>query len=259
MSNKNYQNILVTGMSGLIGGIAGRDLAKRGYNVTALNRSEVEGFKTTRADITDIEAIRPAFEGIDAVVHMAAYLGTCHETQFNVNIKGTYNVYEAAKDAGVKRFVFGSSGATQKQYETEEPYLAMVQARFNDIPDPAPRIDHHSTPRPGDIYGVAKLTGENLGRYYSEIYGISVICIRLGGVNAQDKPVNPRYAAVYLSHRDAAQIVRCCIEAPQNISFDIVYGVSDNRTRFRDLEHTRNLVGYQPQDSADWEQIQRKQ
>ena len=62
MNNENsipIKNILVTGMSGLIGGLAGRELARRGYRVSALNRQDVPGFSTTRADITDLDAIRP--------------------------------------------------------------------------------------------------------------------------------------------------------------------------------------------------------
>ena len=255
MRNENtipIKNILVTGMSGLIGGVSGRELARRGYNVSALNRQDVPGFDTTRASITEPDAIRPAFDGIDCVVHMAAYLGPSDANQLSVNIDGTYNVYEAAKDAGVTRFVFGSSGATQMRYEVDEPILSMVQARYADIPEPAPRVYHTSPPRPGNMYGVAKLSGEAMGRYYSEAHGISVICIRLGRVTAENEPDSPRNSAVYLSHRDAAQIVWRCVEAPADVSYGIVYGVSDNRTRFRDLEHTTKLVGYLPLDGADW-------
>ena len=95
------KRILVTGMSGLIGGIAGRKLAEK-YEVRALNRRAVQGVETFQADITDLEAIRPAFEGVDIVVHMAAYLGNGNAAeQINVNIWGTYNVFEAAREAGV--------------------------------------------------------------------------------------------------------------------------------------------------------------
>ncbi len=239
-------------MSGLIGGVAGRELARRGYEVSALNRQDVPGFATTQASITDLDAIRTAFDGIDCVVHMAAYLGPSDAAQLSVNIEGTYNVYEAAKDAGVKRFVFGSSGATQMGYEREEPILSMVEARYADIPEPAPRVYHTSPPRPDRMYGVAKTAGETMGRYYSEVHNMSVICIRLGRVTVEDKPDSARNAAVYLSHRDAAQIVWRCVEAPADVRYGIVYGVSDNRARFRDLEHTAKLVGYQPQDGADW-------
>jgi nucleoside-diphosphate-sugar epimerase len=244
------KNILVTGMSGLIGGVAGRELARRGYNVSALNRQDVRGFRTTRASITDLNAIRPAFQGIDCVVHMAAYLGPSDALQLSVNIEGTYNVFEAAKEAGVKRFVFGSSGATQMGYEREEPVRSMVEARYEDIPDPPGRVYHDSPARPDRMYGVAKAAGEIMGRYYSETHGISVICIKLGRVTAEDRPDSPRNAAVYLSQRDAAQIVWRCVEAPADVRYGIVYGVSDNRTRFRDLEHTTQLVGYVPEDGA---------
>ncbi len=246
------KRVLVTGMSGLIGGVAGRALADLGYEVSALNRQDVPGVPTTQASITDLDAIRPAFDGIDCVVHMAAYLGPSDAEQLSVNIEGSYNVFEAAKDAGVQRIVFGSSGATQVCYEAEEPILSMVEARYADIPDPPQRIDHNSEPRPGNMYGVAKLAGEAMGRYYSETHGISVMCIRLGRVNEEDRPDSPRNAAVYLSHRDAAQIVQRCVEVPENVRYGIVYGVSDNRTRFRSLTHTRDLVGYEPQDGASW-------
>ena len=254
MSNQNtipINKILVTGMSGLIGGVAGRELARRGYEVSALNRQDVPGVPTTRASITDLDAIRPAFERIDCVVHMAAYLGPSDAAQLSVNIEGTYNVFEAAKDAGVKRFVFGSSGATQMGYEREGPILSMVEARYDDIPDPPGRVYHDSPGRPDSMYGVAKLAGEAMGRYYSEAHNMSVICIKLGRVTAENKPDSPRNTAVYLSHRDAAQIVWRCVEAPADVRYDIVYGVSDNRNRFRDLEHTTKLVGYVPQDGAE--------
>lgn len=247
------RKVLVTGMSGLIGGLSGKELASRGYNVSALNRQDVPGYPTTRADITNLDAIRPAFDGIDCVVHMAAYLGPSDASQLSVNIEGTYNVYEAAKDAGVKRFVFGSSGATQMGYESEEPVLSMVEARYDDIPDPPGRVYHDSPARPDRMYGVAKAAGEIMGRYYSETHGMSVICIKLGRVTAENEPDSPRNTAVYLSHRDAAQIVWRCVEAPANVRYGIVYGVSGNRTRFRDLEHTTNLVGYIPEDGAEWQ------
>lgn len=234
-------------MSGLIGGIAGRDLATT-YNVRALNRRAVEGIETVTADITDLDTIRPAFEGIDTVVHMAAYLGPDDQSHLEVNIRGTYNVFEAAKDAGVKRVVFGSSGSTVHAYETEEPFLALTEARLNDVPTPYPVLTHLDPPRPDTTYGAAKLFGEYLGRSYVESSDMSVICIRLGRVREEDRPASSREAAVYLSHRDAAQVVRKSVEAPDSVKYEIVYGVSDNFTRFRDISHAEETIGYVPED-----------
>ena len=60
--------VLITGMSGRIGSAVGRQLEGK-YELSALNRRLVPGVPTCQADIADMEAIRPAFEGIDAVVH----------------------------------------------------------------------------------------------------------------------------------------------------------------------------------------------
>lgn len=241
------KKILVTGMSGLIGGIAARDLSDD-YGVSGIGRTPVSEWPYTVADITDLNAIRPAFEEVDTVVHMAAYLGNDDQRHLEVNVRGTFNVFEAAREAGVRRLVFGSSGSTMHAYETEEPILAMTEARLTDIPGQRPVLTHLDPPRPDNLYGAVKLFGEALGRSISERDGISVICIKLGRVRAEDRPVSAREAAVYLSHRDAAQVVRKCVEAPESVMFDVVYGVSDNFTRFRDIEHAREAIGYEPQD-----------
>lgn len=244
----NCKRILVTGMSGLIGGLAGRKLAEK-YEVRALNRRAVDGVETIQADITDLKAIRPAFEDIDTVVHMAAYLGDSNSTQqISVNVWGTYNVFEAARESGVQRVVFGSSGAIMHNYERDEPFTALVEARYADVPKPGPLLTHISPVRPNSLYGCAKVWGEALGRYYSEEHNMSVLCIRLGRVTQEDRPNDARHAAVYLSHRDAVQIVERCVEAPDDVKFDIFYGVSDNRARFRDISHARKVIGYVPQD-----------
>ena len=92
------KKVLVTGMSGLIGGLLREHLEKLGnYELSALNRSEVEGIKTHRANISDLDSIKSAFVGVDVVVHLAAYLGDDDfYNQFPVNVVGTYNVFEAA-------------------------------------------------------------------------------------------------------------------------------------------------------------------
>ena len=188
---------------------------------------------------------------------MAAYLGNSNSTQqIAINVWGTYNVFEAARESGVKRVVFGSSGATMHNYERDEPFKAMAEARYDDIPEPRPLITHLSPVRPDSLYGCAKVWGEVLGRYYSEAYGISVLCIRLGRVTQDDKPNEARHAAVYLSHRDAIQIVVRCVEAPDTVQYDIFYGVSNNRTRFRDILHARDVIGYVPQDGIqNWPEV----
>lgn len=241
------KKILVTGMSGLIGGLTARNLSDD-YEVSGLGRTPVDGWPYTVADITDFDAIRPAFDGIDTVVHMSAYMGADDLRHLEVNVRGTYNVFAAAREAGVRRIVFASSGATMQGYIKEEPFLAMAEARLADIPQPHPVLTHLDPPRPGSVYGAVKLFGEALGRTFTEQHGISVICIRFGRVEATDRPQTAPGASVYLSQRDAAQAVRGCVEAPESVMFDIVLVVSDNFTRFRDIEHARAVIGFEPQD-----------
>ena len=88
------KKVLITGMSGLIGGLLKDHLIEQGgYELTALNRSLVDGVNNHQADISDIDAISPAFEGQDVVVHLAAYLGSQDwEGQHSGNVLGTYYV-----------------------------------------------------------------------------------------------------------------------------------------------------------------------
>jgi len=246
------KRILVTGMSGLIGGLAGRHLAKSN-EVVALNRRPVDGFKTYQGDINDLAAIRPAFAGVDTVVHMAAYLGSDPAGQMSTNVVGVYNIFEAAREAGVKRVVFGSSGATVAAYERDPEFRPLVEARWADVREPRPLLTHEVPVRPNGLYGAAKAFGEALGRYYSDYHDMSVICIRIGRVVEEDWPRDPRHAAAYLSHRDIVQMVERCVNAPESVKYDIFYAVSNNRGRFRDVAHARDVIGYVPLDGIpDW-------
>ena len=245
------RHVLITGMSGLIGGLVGRSLSSR-CTVRALNRSPVDGVDTVRADLNDFEAIRPAFDGIDTVVHLAAYLGEDPAGHLSTNVTGTYHVFEAARAAGVRRVVYASSGATVTGYETDEPYRAMIEARWDDVPADRPTITHDDPIRPNGLYAATKVFGEALARHYADSHGLSMICLRIGRVRHGDKPQDPREAAVYLSHRDAVQAVERCIDAPGDLRFAILFAVSANRGRYRDLEQARRLTGFVPQDGADW-------
>jgi nucleoside-diphosphate-sugar epimerase len=140
--------VLVTGMSGLIGGALRRHLEGR-YVLRALNRSAMSGVECHRADVADLQAIQPAFAGVDAVVHLAARAGAAStlEAVLGPNVVGTYNVLEAARRAGVPRVVFASSGATVAGYESEEPYRALVGAGQHQVGAWA-NLTHESPARP---------------------------------------------------------------------------------------------------------------
>ena len=246
------KKVLITGMSGLIGGLLRRHLeAVGGYGLSALNRSRVEGVGCFQADIADLEAIEPAFSGKDVVVHLAAQMdGNNWEGQLSGNLIGTYNVYEAARRAGVKRVIFASSGLTIRGYTRMEPYKAIFEGRYEDVPREFPKITHEMV-RPQEIYGAAKVWGEALGRHFSDAYGLSVLCVRIGQVRSDDRPHTVHDYSALLSHRDVATILHKCIDAPDDLKYDIFFATSNNRWTYRDLEHPRKVLGWVPQDSAD--------
>jgi nucleoside-diphosphate-sugar epimerase len=248
----NPPRLLVTGMSGLIGGIVRESLQER-YQISALNRRDVPGVKCCRADIHDFETIQPAFQGIDVVLHLAAFASMNEDFKQNLqsNIIGTYNVFESARRAGVKRVVFASSGAVVTGWEQYQPYKAIVSGRYDEVPAQWSRITPESMPRPDKIYGCCKLWGESMARHYSDTYDMSMICLRIGVVNQQNRPLSDRDRSIWCSHRDIAQIIGQCIAAPPDLRYDIFFGVSDNKWCYRDLIHACEVLGYQPQDSAD--------
>jgi nucleoside-diphosphate-sugar epimerase len=245
----NRPVVLVTGLGGLIGGAMRTHLADR-YELRGLGRRPgPAGVPWIAADIGRLEAIQPAFAGVDAVVHLAAVVGNKAELDAYVhaNIVGTYNVFEAARRAGVRRVVFASSGATIAGVEQDEPYSSFVEGRAA----AAPMLTHESPLRPSGLYGCSKVWGEALARHYADAYKMSLICLRIGGVKKEDRPTVARDFAIWCSQRDIATMIGACIDAPPDLRFDIFYATSHNRRGYRDLEHARKVLGWKPLDSAD--------
>ena len=246
------RSVLITGMSGLIGSVLRRRLEGK-YRLSALNRRDMAGVECHRADIANLEAIQPAFEHKDVVVHLAAIASdsATWEEVLHHNIIGTYNVFEASRRAGVKRIVYASSGATVSSWERQFPYSAIVQGRYSEVPETWQQVTHESPVRPSGLYGCSKVWGEALGRYFSDAYGLSVICLRIGAVNREDRPLQTRQFSLWCSQCDIAQMVERCIAAPESVRFDIFYVVSNNKWSYRDLKHARKVIGFKPQDSAE--------
>lgn len=239
-------------MSGLIGNALHRQLDGK-YQWRALNRRAVAEVETVQANISDLEAIRPAFDDIDVVVHLAAVaqVDAPWDSILENNLIGTYNVMEAARQAGVKRVIYASSGATVAGVQVEEPYKALVEGRYSAVEPSWPMFSHESMPRPMGLYGVSKVFGEVLARHFVDTSPLSIICLRIGWVGAEDRPQSPAHYANWCSQRDIVQMIDRCIEAPESLRYDIFFVTSNNRWSYRDLQHAQQVVGYIPQDSAE--------
>lgn len=246
--------VLITGASGLIGRITIANLGDK-YQFSALNRRPVEGIPCLQADINDAEAIKPAFQGMDMVLHLSANTTDVFDWKDTMatTVMGTLNVFQAAHEAGVKRVVFMSSGSTMCGYEWDEdrPYGKLAAGQTDQVSAPWPMIDYTDLPRPDSPYAVGKLFGEACGRWFADQCDMSVLCIRLGAVLDTDRPKLIRHYPGYLSQGDAVQMIDKCLDAPLSLRYDIFDAISENKLRWRDTSHAKEVLGWQPTGSAD--------
>jgi len=243
--------VLVTGLSGLIGGVVVKHLGG-GYDLRGLGRRPVSGVPFHRADVADLAAIAPAFAGVDTVVHLAAASDSTRpwEEILGANLIGAYNVFEASRRARVRRVVFASSGSTVSGWERDDPYRALVAGRYDEA-GAVPMMTHETPTRPSGLYGASKIWGEALARHYADAHGLSAICLRIGHVVAEDRPTTTRDFSVWCSQRDIARGIERAIEAPDSVRYAVVFITSRNRRGYRDLTHARTAIGFEPMDAAE--------
>jgi NAD+ dependent glucose-6-phosphate dehydrogenase len=248
--------VLLTGAGGRVGSAILRDLGAA-YDWRLLDREPLGSEDLPRGvtsddvvvtDVTDEDAVRRAVSDVGAVIHLAGdpRPEAPWESVLRNNIDGTQTVFEAAVDAGVEKIVFASSNHAVGAYETEERTPDMYRA------EDTFRLNGSEFPRPSNLYGVSKATGEVLGRYYHDAHDVSVVCVRIGNLTQGHPPREyERGQAMWLSYRDCAHLFDRCLEA--DVGFEVVYGISDNDRKYYSIEHAREALGYDPRDnSAEW-------
>lgn len=171
--------ILVTGASGRIGSGLAAALRAQGHWVRGfdLNTPPVALDDSVTGSLLDLDALARAVDGIDAVAHLAALM-TWHPKDnaklFEVNVTGTYQLLQAAKNAGVQRFVFASSGEVY-------PELS---------PRSLPITETHPT-LPNSPYGMTKLLGEQMVKTVGEQAGMPYVIVRFSHTQAADELFDP--------------------------------------------------------------------
>ena len=258
MQDRKIVNVGITGAAGHIGTTLAEGLPDR-YKLTLFyNRRELRSdladkYKTVRVDFAKAEQVQGVFEGLDAVVHLAAdpLTEARWESVLHNNIIATYNVFEEVRRAGVPKIVFASTNHTQHDYVGKTPLTLdrffVPTIGFVKLSDP---------PAPDSYYGISKLFGENMGWYYSRRYGIQFISLRIGSTFPKDDPSiwkgterEGHARAVFLSKRDCVAAFTRALEV--NADFLLAYAISNNDRRFFDLTETREKLGFYPQDNAE--------
>jgi uronate dehydrogenase len=228
------KNILITGAAGDIGTRLRKFLKGVYPHIRASDiRTPADlapGEDFIAADLADFAQVQKIVDGIEGIVHLGGFsVEGPWDTIHSANIVGCYNLFEAARLAGVKRVVFASSNHAIGFYPRTQ------------------RIGVNVTPRPDSRYGVSKVFGEALGALYSDKHGLRVTCLRIG--NVADTPVDRRRLSIWLSPEDMAQLVRIGLEHA-DIRYEVFYGVSDNAATWWDNSNAQRF-GYRPQGRAE--------
>lgn len=191
--------VLVTGGAGFIGSNLVHALVARGDEVVVFdnlstgdlnNLNEVrEKISFVEGDIRDFEALQGAVSGCQYVLHQAAMASVALSIEQplehnEINVRGTLNVLEAARLAGVKRLVFAASSAAYGDTEV--------------MP-----ITESQLPRPLSPYGVAKVTGEHYCQAYFEVFGLETVALRYFNIFGPRQAPGSAYAAVIPLFADA--------------------------------------------------------
>ncbi|TDD96371.1 NAD-dependent epimerase/dehydratase family protein [Jiangella asiatica] len=276
--------IIVTGGSGQAGRACVADLTAHGYDVTSVDLAlpADPSVRHSRVDLTDFGQTVAAFSGIDdrvcgvtGIVHLAAIrapgLAPNHVT-FEVNAVSTYNVFEAARQLGIKNLVWASS----------ETVLGLPF----DIPPPYVPVDEEYPGRPESAYSLSKLVGEVMAEQFCRWDpALKIVGLRLS--NVMDPEDYARFGSFqgdatarkwnlwgYIDARDAAQAIRLSLESSltgahvfviagvdtvmDRPNGELLDEVFPDVPRRRDIEHhetllgiekARRVLGYEPRHS----------
>jgi uronate dehydrogenase len=249
--------VLITGAAGNLGSKLRRHLEGR-YALRLLDINPGDDEAITPADLSAWDqSWVEQFRGIDAVVHLAAD-PTAHQSWpglIGPNIDAVIHAFQAAVLAGVKRVIYASSNHVVGGYSDDPEPRSLTP---DTPPRPGARYVVAGQTRDSTAYGSAKLFGERLGKACAEVHGLSVIAVRIGWVRpgenrSQDIPAErgPWFRLMWLSNRDFCQLMEKCILAPPSVRFAVVNGMSANTKMRWDIDPTRRLLGYEPQDDVE--------
>lgn len=165
-----YRKVLITGAGGLLGAYIARALAPHAAVSGFDMKPPAEAMPFTQGDLTDLDAVRRAVAGADAIVHVGAIsnvrLGT-PERIMQVNVQGTWNLLTAAEEAGIKRFVLCSSDSV----------LGFTVLEGKMIPPTRLPVEVDDPMSPTDPYALSKLLGEGIGRSFAN-RGMEIVALR---------------------------------------------------------------------------------
>lgn len=249
VSEKPSKTVLVTGGAGFIGSHLSEALLAEGHRIVCLDNfndyydpavkrrnlqavRQSERFTLVEGDILDLELLRRVFQAhaVDIVVHLAARAGVRPSIAQpllyqQVNVEGTNNLLELAREAEVEKFIFGSSSSVYGKNE---------KVPFSEDDS----VDHPISP-----YAATKKAGELICYTYHHLYGLPVTCLRFFTVyGPRQRPDMAIHKFTRLLHRGEAIPMFGDGESRRDYTFisDIVHGIC-NAIEFCQSYHIYNL------------------
>ena len=231
---KRFKKLVLTGAAGRLGSYLREPLSALCDTLVTSDLADdigtlYPGEVYVRADLADADAILELLAGADMVIHFGAIGDEApFEDILQANIRGAYNVWEAAYAQGLQRVVYASSIHAVGMYPKNQ------------------RIDTEVAHRPDTFYGLAKCFAEDLGRLYWDKRGLESVHLR---ILSCAQVTSARALGTWLSYDDLVQLVTRAIDTPVT-GFTIIYGVSDNDRNPVDNSKAQHL-GYRPTDNAE--------
>ena len=231
-----FRRLLLTGAAGGVGKVIRARVAEFAETIrvsdlaAALSSDAAPHEEVVPCDLSDKQAVDALVAGCDAVIHLGGVsVERPFEEVLEANIKGGFNLYEAARRHNVKRVIFASSNHVTGFYRQDE------------------KIDAHALRRPDGYYGLSKSFGEDTAQFYFDRYGIETVSIRIG--SAFPEPKDRRMMASWLSYDDLLELLRRSLFTP-DVGHTVVYGMSDNVVKWWDNRFASKL-GFVPRDSSE--------
>ena len=182
-----------------------------------------------KGDLANLDDMLRVLDGAEMVVHMGAYADEGpFEKLLGPNFVGSYNIWEAAHQHGLRRVIYGSSIHAVGMYPKNE-FISVDAAH-----------------RPDTFYGLAKCFTEDLGSLYWDKRGLESVHMRILSCAQVN---NARALGSWLSYDDLIQLVQRCVETPVT-GFSVIYGVSNNDRAPVDNAKA-SFLGYRPKDNAE--------
>jgi len=229
-----FKKLVLTGAAGRLGSYLREPLAAMCEELVSSDIAEdigklYDGERYQKADLAEYDEVAALMEGADMVVHFGAIVDEKPFMELlGPNFVGSYNVWESAYQAGVRRVVYASS-----------IHAVGMHKKSDFIGIDAPH-------KPDTFYGLAKCFTEDLGSMYWDKRQLESVHLRILSAAQVN---NSRALGSWLSYDDLIQLVTRAVDTP-SVGFSVIYGVSNNDRAPVDNAKA-SFLGYRPKDNAE--------